>query len=67
MFATNIGGKLEERCSITGASTERLDEPLVTVTGAQFMYISRFPMRLNQVQARVYLPVVIPSGMVKLK
>ena len=68
MLATNIGGKLEERCSMTGATSERLvEEPPVIVTGAQFMYISRLPMRLNQVQARVYFPVVIPSGMVKLK
>lgn len=64
-FATNMGGKLAARLS--SSSGERLDEPPETVMGAQFMYISRFPMRLNQVQARVYLPAEMPSGMVKLK
>jgi hypothetical protein len=67
MLATNIGGKLAVRFSTVGTRlSERLEEPLVTVTGAQFIYISRLPIRLNQVQARVYLPASIPSGMVKL-
>lgn len=67
-LATNMGGKLAERFSTVGvrSETERLDEALVTVTGAQFIYISRLPIRLNQVQARVYLPASMPSGMVKL-
>lgn len=68
IFATNMGGKEEDRLSNwVSTSAERLEEPPVTVIGAQFMYISRFPIRLNQVQARVYLPGEIPSGMVKLK
>lgn len=65
MLATNMGGKLEERSPIS--SVERLEEPPVTVIGAQFMYISRLPMRLNHVQARVYLPGEMPCGMLKLK
>lgn len=65
MLATNMGGKLVERFSTTSVS--RFEEPLVTVTGAQFMYISRLPIRLNQVQASVYLPVSMPSGMAKSK
>lgn len=36
------------------------------VTGAQFMYISRFPTLLNQVQASVALPDGRSVGMVKL-
>ena len=64
-FATNMGGKLAARFS--SSAGERLEEPPETVMGAQFMYISRLPMRLNQVQARVYLPAEMPSGMVKLK
>ena len=44
----------------------RLDEAPVIVTGAQFMYISRFPILLNQVQARVAVPVGSEDGMVKL-
>jgi hypothetical protein len=35
--------------------------------GAQFMYISRFPMRLNHVQARVYVPGAMLGGIVNWK
>jgi hypothetical protein len=75
-LATNMGGKLEERLSkiwvlleynSLSSSTERLEELPETVMGAQFMYISRFPIRLNQVQARVYFPAAMPSGILKLK
>ena len=69
-LATNIAGNDEARLEkpgadlalgISGSETSRLLAP-VTVTGAQFMYISRFPIRLNQVHANVYWPGVIPSG-----
>ena len=47
MFATNIGGRdlprLLKSGAISGSSivgTSRLPEPLVTVMGAQFIYIS---------------------------
>lgn len=33
--------------------------------GAQFMYISRLPILLNQVQASVALPFFIPVGSLK--
>ena len=71
ILATNIAGNDEARfekpgadlaLGISGSKTSRLLAPLVTVTGAQFMYISRFPIRLNQVHASVYWPGVIPSG-----
>lgn len=63
MFATNIEGKLVARILEIGAlMLSRLEEPLETVTGAQFMYISRLPTLLNHVHARVYSPVAMPSG-----
>ena len=49
MLATNMGGNDEVRLETpddSEASTcgvSRLPEPPVTVMGAQFMYISRFP------------------------
>ena len=39
-------------------------DPPLTLIDAQFMYISRLPILLNQVQAKVYDPGVIPWGMV---
>jgi hypothetical protein len=48
------------------SSSLRLDEAPVMVTGAQFMYISRFPILLNQVHARVAVPVGSDVGIVKL-
>jgi hypothetical protein len=42
------------------------DEEPVMVTGAQFMYMLMSPTLLNQVQARVALPVGRELGTVKL-
>lgn len=38
----------------------------MTLIEAQFMYISRLPTLLNQVQAKVYDPGVMPAGIEKL-
>jgi hypothetical protein len=58
ILATNRSGKLvrfeREVDRFSSVASRLLDVPPVTVTGAQFMYISRLPIRLNQVQARVY-------------
>lgn len=70
MFALNRSGNLLSRLKKVSSVAIRsvsflrslLFEPPVTVTGAQFMYISRLPILLNQVQARVYLPGLKPSG-----
>ena len=77
-LATNMGGKaarlLSEkpgawegasmpRGAMGSASASRFLEAPVTVTGAQFMYISLLPILLNQVHARVYSPGAMPSGM----
>lgn len=35
-------------------------DPPLTLIDAQFMYISRLPILLNQVQAKVYDPGVMP-------
>ena len=75
-FATNMSGKVarlekpggdrRRRPLGPGAGyASRLLVPPVTVTGAQFMYISRLPILLNQVHARVYWPFAMPSGMEK--
>ena len=40
-------------------------EPPVMETRAQFMYISRLPMLLNQVHARIALPLLASGGIVK--
>lgn len=62
MLATNISGKEDARFEISGSCatlagslnvSSRFFEPATTVMGAQFMYISRLPIRLNQVHARV--------------
>lgn len=70
MFALNMAGKDE------AARSESLGKPRVslrlsalffdpplTLIDAQFIYISRLPILLNQVQAKVYDPGVMPSGM----
>lgn len=57
-LATNMSGKEAAR------DVRSLGfEPPVTVTGAQFMYISRLPTLLNHVHASVYCPGLMPSGM----
>ena len=75
ILATNMSGYvarlISERAAALRFSTARflvlvLLLPPVTVMGAQFMYISRLPMRLNQVHAMVYSPGVTPSGTVKV-
>ena len=71
MFALNMPGKdAVARSESSGirrvslrVSALFLDPPL-TLIDAQFMYISRLPILLNQVQAKVYGPGVIPSGTV---
>lgn len=67
ILAVNISGKaLKAAVSRTWSSSSlRLEVELVMVTGAQFMYISRLPTLLNQVQASVALPAGTESGMVK--
>ena len=73
MFALNMAGKdAESRSDSSGMAkvsfklASRFLDPPLTFTDAQFMYISRFPILLNQVQAKVYDPGVIPSGMEKV-
>ena len=73
MFALNMAGKdAESRSDSSGMAkvslrlASRFLDPPLTLTDAQFMYISRLPILLNQVQARVYGPGVIPSGMEKV-
>ena len=63
IFATNMAGKEASRLpkmeslvasySVLLVSRLTLEPPPVTVIGAQFMYISRLPILLNQVHARV--------------
>ena len=72
ILATNMGGYLElsrlKKSRWPRSSSRFLPEPPPeTLIGAQFIYISRSPTRLNQVQERVYLPVGISVGIVKLK
>lgn len=63
MFAVNMSGKASKAAvsrsmsCVTLPSSLRLEEDPDRVTGAQFMYISRLPILLNQVQARVASPV----------
>lgn len=52
MLATNMSGNESARFENPGIFALRF-EPPVTVIGAQFMYISRFPRKLNHVHARV--------------
>lgn len=53
-------------CAAASSSLRLEEELLVSVTGAQFMYISRLPILLNQVQAKVADPVGRDVGTVKL-
>ena len=59
MFALNMPGKDVARSDSSGMPKVSLSEralfadPPLTLIDAQFMYISRFPILLNQVQARV--------------
>ena len=59
MFALNMPGKDVARSDSSGMPKVSLREralfadPPLTLIDAQFMYISRFPILLNQVQARV--------------
>ena len=76
MLAKNMSGKEArrlnqprfERLAALRDSMLRLPvlDPPVTVMGAQFMYISLLPTRLNHVQAKVYSPGDIPDGMEKV-
>ena len=77
MLATNMAGKegasrpassgmAAKSVSLRGTSSRLLEPPPVTLMEAQFMYISRLPTLLNQVQARVYAPGLMPAGMAKL-
>lgn len=50
---------------VNSSSSSRLEVAAVNVTGAQFMYISRFPILLNQVQASVADPVGSVVGILK--
>lgn len=61
MLATNMSGKEDARFEISGScatlaespdASSRFFDPATTVMGAQFIYISRLPIRLNQVHAR---------------
>lgn len=61
MLATNKSGKEDARFEISSSCatladptdvSSRFFDPATTVIGAQFMYISRLPIRLNQVHAR---------------
>lgn len=71
MFALNMAGKdavaRSESSGMPRASLRVVSlffDPPLTLIDAQFMYISRLPILLNQVQANVYDPGVIPSGIV---
>ena len=71
MFALNIAGKdavarseSSEMPRVSFRVAALLFDPPLILTEAQFIYISRFPILLNQVQANVYAPGVIPSGIV---
>lgn len=57
-LATNISGIL--------AMPVRSEAPSVISTLTQFMYISRLPTVLNQVQAMIACPFITSSGMLKL-
>jgi len=77
IFATNIFGRALKaawsrsmswvmlRAMSSSSSALRLEELVVRVIGAQFIYISRLPILLNQVQAKVAVPVGRLVGTVK--
>lgn len=58
MLAMNISGK--------SSRPPFLAWDFETVIGAQFMYISRFPILLNHVQASAYFPLGTVGGIWKL-
>lgn len=58
-FATKISGRAEK-------ATFSEPEPAVMVTLAQFMYISRFPILLNHVQAKTAAPAGVSEGTVNV-
>ena len=67
MFALNIAGKdavarseRSETARVSSRVAALFFDPPLTLIDAQFMYISRLPILLNQVQARVYDPGAIP-------
>ena len=51
---------------MSSSSSLRFDDDPVMVIGAQFMYISRLPILLNQVHAKTAVPVGSEVGIVKL-
>ena len=76
-LATNISGRALKafwslsmsRVSLramSSSSSLRFAVPAVIPMAAQFMYISRLPTLLNQVQARIAFPVGILDGMGKV-
>jgi len=73
MLALKMPGREAKAVPSRGASSGVLAMPLrrlappPMVTLAQFMYISRLPMWLNQVQARRAAPDLASEGMVKSK
>ena len=60
-LATNMGGRLARE------SDALRFLPPVTVMAAQFMYISRLPTLLNQVQAKSISPEGVSSGKVNFQ
>lgn len=68
MLAVKRPGRAEKaaaRFLFSRLATSRLVLPPVMVTGAQFMYISRFPSWLNHVQAKMAVPGLASEGTVK--
>lgn len=59
-LATNMSGRLLR-------AEARLAEEPVILTAAQFMYISRLPVLLNHVQAKIASPAGVSLGTVKSK
>lgn len=66
ILAKKIGGRSEKAVS-RGPRAFRLELPPAIVTLAQFMYISRFPSLLNQLQAKSAAPDAASDGIVKSK
>jgi hypothetical protein len=65
-LATKTAGRAEK--AVRFSTSRFFDDPLPIVTLAQFMYISRLPTSLNQVQANnTSVPAGASEGMVKSK
>lgn len=66
MLATNMSGKsarFDRDMKLTGSGDAYLFAfGGCTMIGAQFIYISRFPIRLNHVHASVYFPGLMLVG-----